>query len=149
MANPHHEERELRLPVVQEELHVGKRITDTGKGVRLNKTVSEDIWRVDDSLLLQTVDIEHVPIDAWVTGETPSNRYEGNTLVVPVLEEVLVVEKRLRLKEEIRITAKSSQQPVSERVVLRKEQVTVERFDHSSESAEPPSVSPVSGASPH
>ena len=125
MANPHHKERECRLSVVQEELHVGKRIVDTGKGVRLNKTVSEDVWRVEDSLLRQTVDIEHVPVDAWVTGEVPSNRYEGNTLVVPVLEEVLVVEKRLRLKEELRITATSSTQNVSERVVLRKEQVTV------------------------
>ena len=131
MANHHHNENEVRIPVVQEELQLGKRTTETGKGVRLNKTVSEEIWRIDEILQQQNLDIEHVPINVWVSGDPPSNRYEGKTLVMPVLEEVLVVEKRLRLKEEIRITAKFVQQPVSERVVLRKEQVNVERFDDS------------------
>ncbi|MCM0044674.1 MAG: DUF2382 domain-containing protein, partial [Burkholderiaceae bacterium] len=51
------------------------------------------------------------------------------TLVVPVLEEVLVVEKRLRLKEEIRITARATVRHATEQVVLRSEQVSIERFD--------------------
>ncbi len=131
MANHHHTESDVRIPVLQEELQLGKRTTETGKGVRLKKSVSEEIWRIDDDLKQQTLDIQHIAVDAWVVGDPPVNRYEGATLVVPVLEEVLVVEKRLRLKEEIRITAKSAQQPVSEHVVLRKEQVSVERFDDS------------------
>ena len=132
MANHHRDDKgsqtEMRIPVVQEELQLGKRTVETGSGLRLNKTVSEEVWRVDDALTHQTLDIEHVPVNAWVMGDPPTQRYEGNTLVVPVLEEVLVVEKRLRLTEEIRITAKSHQQPVSERVVLRKEHVSSERF---------------------
>ncbi len=132
MANHHRDDQgvqsEARIPVMQEELQVGRRTVDTGSGVRLNKTVSEEVWRIDDTLDQQTLDIEHVPVNAWVLGDPPVNRYEGNTLVLPVLEEVLVVEKRLRLTEEIRITAKSHQQPVSERVVLRKEHVSTERF---------------------
>ena len=54
---------------------------------------------------------------------------EGATLVIPVLEEVLVVQKRVRLKEEIRITAHARSEPVSSTVVLRTEQAAVERFD--------------------
>jgi len=119
----------LRIPVLQEELQIGKRVTETGRSVRLHKTVSEEVWRVDDNLVTQSLDIEHVPINAWVEGQAPASRYEGNTLVMPVLEEVLVVEKRLRLKEEIRITARVQQEPVSERIVLRSEQVTAERFE--------------------
>lgn len=132
MANHHHEEGEVRVPVLQEELTLGKHTTETGRGVRINKTVSEEVWRIDDTLKQQTLDIQHIPVNAWVVGEVPTNRYEGATLVVPVLEEVLVVEKRLRLKEEIHITAQSHQQAVSEHVVLRKERVSVERFDQRS-----------------
>lgn len=129
MANHHHDEGDVRIPVVQEELVLGKREAETGRGIRINKTVSEEVWRIEDTVSQQTLDIQHIPVNAWVIGEAPTHRYEGETLVVPVLEEVLVVEKRLRLKEEIRISAKSHQQPISEHVVLRKEQVSVERFD--------------------
>ena len=131
----------MRIPVIQEELHAGKRIVETDRGVRLRKTVSEEVWRVDDLLEQQNLNIEHVPVNRWVEGEVPVRRYEGNTLIVPVLEEVLVVEKRLSIKEEIRITARSYQQPVSEHVVLRSEHVAVERFD---ESMEPQGAAPAS-----
>jgi stress response protein YsnF len=125
-------EQHLRIPVIQEELHLGKRIVETGRGVRLHKTVSEEALRIDEMLTQQDLQIEHVPRGEWIeSGTLPVNRYEGATLVVPVLEEVLVVEKRWRLNEEIRITAKSQQRPVSQRVVLRKENIAIERFDQS------------------
>jgi len=114
MANQHHDEGKVRIPVMQEALHIGKRTVETGRGVQLNKTVSEEVWRIDDTLKQQTLDIQHIPVNAWVVGDAPTRHYDGATLVVPVLEEVLVVEKRLRLKEEIRITAKTHQQSVSE-----------------------------------
>ena len=131
MANRSSDEQ-VRIPVRQEELQVGKRITDTGRGLRIHKTVSEEVWRVDDTLVTQSLDIEHVPVNAWIEGQAPASRYEGNTLVMPVVEEVLVVQKRLRLKEEIRITPRAKQEAVSERVVLRSEHVTAERFDETS-----------------
>ena len=136
MANQSSSDEQVHIPVIQEELHAGKRIAETGRGVRLRKTVSEEVWRVDDLLEQQNLDIEHVPVNHWVEGEVPVRRYQGNTLIVPVLEEVLVVEKRLRVREEIRITARSHQQPVSEHVVLRSEHVNVERFDESPGSSE-------------
>lgn len=121
--------RELRIPVLQETLQVGKRTVDTGRGVRVHKTVTEEALRIDEALATQDLEIEHVPVNAWVDGPAPVQRHEGDTLVVPVLEEVLVVEKRLRLKEEIRIRARADVRHASEHVVLRSEQVTVERFD--------------------
>lgn len=128
----HQAKQQLRIPVVQEELHLGKRIVETGRGVRLHKTVSEEALRIDEMLTQQDLEIEHVPCGEWIESETlPRNRYEGATLVVPVLEEVLVVEKRWRLNEEIRITAKSHQRPVTQYVVLRKENMAIERFDES------------------
>ena len=129
MAEEHPSQQAQSIPVVQEELQIGKRLVETGKGVRLYKTVSEEAVRIDEPLLQQGLEVEHVPVNAWVEGPVPTQRHEGDTLIVPVLEEVLVVEKRLRLKEEIRITAKAGVRIASEQVVLRREHVDVEHFD--------------------
>ena len=119
----------VHIPVVQEELQVGRCVVETGHGVRLHKTVTEEALRIDETLMRQEMNVERVPIDAWVDGALPERRQEGETLIIPVLEEVLVVEKRVRLKEEIRITARARQHPASEQVVLRQEHLSVERFD--------------------
>lgn len=130
MADKTESDGHWRVPVIEESLQVGKRWTDTGRGVRIHKTVSEETWRVDETLMQQALEMRRVPINAWLaTDALPVQRQEGATWVIPVLEEVLVVEKRVRLKEEIRITVKTTTHPASERVVLRKEQVDTERFD--------------------
>jgi uncharacterized protein (TIGR02271 family) len=120
----------MTFPVLQEELNVGKRNVDTGKGIRIHKTVSEREQVVDQILSVDELVIEHVPVDAIVTeSDAPHMRYEGDTLVVPVLEEVLVVQKRLRLKEEVRITRNKREVHAIQSVPLRSEQVAIERFD--------------------
>jgi uncharacterized protein (TIGR02271 family) len=126
----------LRIPVTEEVLRVGRRVTDTGRGIRIHKTVSEETLQVDEALQRQELQIEHVTVNAWVDGAPPVQRQEGDTLVIPVLEEVLVVQKRLRLTKEIRITARTRTDHVSEQVVLRKEQVAAERFEDGGLSAD-------------
>ena len=115
------------VPVIEEELRVGKRVVETGR-VRVTKTVHEHEETVDESLMREEYDVERVPIDAFVDGPV-GPRYEGETLVVPVLEEVLVVEKRLVVREELRITPKRTEERESRRFTLRKEEVSVERAD--------------------
>jgi uncharacterized protein (TIGR02271 family) len=128
---------ETSIPIWQEELHVDTRVVDTGKGVRIHKTVSEEEVIVDPALMQEQLSIEHVAIGQWVeAGKQPEMRYEGNTLVVPVLEEVLVIEKKLRLKEEVRITRHRRETRVPQSVVLRTEKVAVERFDRAGEPAD-------------
>jgi len=142
MATEASHPNKLHIPVVEEELRVGRRTVETGRGVRLHKTMAEEHVRIDETLAHEALEIERVPIDAWVEGDLPKRRYEDETLVIPVLEEVLVVQKRVRLTEEIRITATARQQPASERVVLRREQISVERFDETAPGGrmqEPPS----------
>ncbi len=118
----------LTVPVVQEEMRVGVRTVDTG-GVRIHKTVHEHPHNIDEALLRDAVDVKRVVIDKIVSlSEAPQSRQEGDTLIVPILEEVLVVEKRLRIKEEIHITRSQRTEHHSETVILRSEQVTIERF---------------------
>ena len=48
-------------------------------------------------------------------------------MIVPILEEVLVVEKRLMLKEELHIRRRQVEESQPQRIVLRTEEATVER----------------------
>lgn len=118
------------LPVHQEQLRVGIRTVDTGRGVRVSKSISEQIVHIEETLLHDEVDVRHVPVDKIVAlGEAPASRYEGDTFIVPILEEVLVVEKRLRIKEEIHITRTRRPERFSETVPVKAETVSIERFD--------------------
>ncbi|WP_438022500.1 DUF2382 domain-containing protein [Sorangium sp. So ce233] len=117
---------ELIVPVVAQELEVKKRTVESGR-VRITKEVRERVEEVEEPLARERVFVERVAIDQVVT-EPPATRQEGDTLIVPVVEEVLVVEKRLVLKEELRITrVRSVEMSPPEHVTLRSEGVRVER----------------------
>src|SRR5215207_7067322 len=113
------------VPVIEEELRVGKRVVETGR-VRIRKTVHEHEEVVDEPLMREEYDVERVPIDEFVDGPV-GPRHEGETLVVPVLEEVLVVEKRLVVREELRITRRRTEERRPQHVKLLSEEVSVER----------------------
>ena len=140
------EDGTLVLPVVREELQVGVRQVDTGSDVRIHKTVSEQAHHIDQSLLRDAVEVKRVPVDRIVAlSEAPVARQEGDTLIVPVLEEILVVEKRLRIKEEVHITRTTRQEQFTDTVFLRTEHVSVERFGDSPG----PEVNPTNGGTHH
>ncbi|WP_313705572.1 DUF2382 domain-containing protein [Massilia sp.] len=126
----------MRIPVVAEQLAVGTRTVDTGRGVRVHKTVVEQPVTIDERLGRDEVEVRHVAVDRIVApDEAPTTRHDGDTLVVPILEEVLVVERRIRIKEELHITRIRREDHHRQEVVLKAEQVNVERFD---ESGNPP-----------
>jgi len=118
-------ERPLVLPVMEETLAVDTRPVETGR-VRIRKVVREREEVVDPPLLRDEVRVERVPVNRLVDGITPA-RSEGETLVIPLFEEVVVVEKRLLLKEELRITKHRTETHTPQRVTLRREEVVVER----------------------
>ena len=121
----HTEKAEVVIPVIAEEARIRKERRVTGK-VRLRKIVHHEEQTVDEPLLKERVSVERVAIDRWVD-EAPPIRNEGETLIVPVVEEVLVVEKRLRLREEVRLTWRHEEEHESRHLVVRREEVRVER----------------------
>jgi stress response protein YsnF len=74
------------------------------------------------------VHVKRVPVGRVVDGPVPV-RHVGNTMIVSLLEEVLVVEKRLMLKEELHITKEEVETYRPQRVRLRTEEAFVERVD--------------------
>ncbi len=126
---------QMSFPVMEEELHVAKRVIDTGRGIRIHKTVSEREQVLDQPLLRDELVVEHVSVGRVVPeADLPQTRYEGDTLVVPVLEEVLVVQKQLVLKEEVHITRRRQQVSAPRTEILRSEHIAVERFDEGRDS---------------
>ena len=117
----------VTVPVVEERAVVRKRKRVTG-AVRVRTEVREDVEVVDQPLAVERVEVERVPLDRWLEAPVPV-RQEGDTTVVTLHEEVLVVEKRLRATEEVRITRRTSVRHAEERVTLRREEAVVERLD--------------------
>ncbi len=118
------------VPVMAEELNVQKRQVTTG-GVRVRKLVHEHQETVDEPLLREDVQVERVPVNLMVS-EPVQVRYEGETMIIPILEEVLVVEKRLMVKEEVRVTKRQTQHNEPQEVTVRSEEVVVEPLTPSS-----------------
>lgn len=122
------------VPVIDEELEIDRAVVEKDQGVRVRKTVSEREEVVDEPLILDEVVIERVAINELVTGATlPTTRREGETLIVPVLEQVLVIEKRTMLKEEVRIERRRREVRKPRKVALRREHVSADRFDDSAD----------------
>jgi uncharacterized protein (TIGR02271 family) len=115
------------IPVLAEELEVEKRRVAHG-GVRVQKKVHEREVVIDEPLFEEDIQIERVAVNEFVD-EPPLARREGDTLVIPLLEEVTVVEKRLMVREELRITKERKNVRHPERVTLRSEEAVVERID--------------------
>jgi uncharacterized protein (TIGR02271 family) len=115
------------LPVIQEALDVQTTPVETGR-VRIRKIVREREEVVDPPILRDEVVVERVPINRVVEGPI-AVRSEGDTLIIPLLEEVLVVEKRLLLKEEVHLTKRRIETHIPQRVTLRREEAVVERIN--------------------
>lgn len=115
------------LVVIEETLTTAKQRVVTGR-VRVNVQTSnvEEIARAE--LSGETVEVTRVPIGRLVD-EAPLSRVEGDVTIIPILEEVLVVEKRLNLKEEVHIRRRTTVETVEAPVQLRRQRAVVERID--------------------
>ncbi len=119
----------IRVPVHEEQLHVETHEVDTGRGVRLHKQVTERPETVRRELWHEQIDVVRVPVNS-IVAEPPQVRHEGDTMIVPVVEEVLVVEKRYRIKEEVHVKRRRQAETHEAQVTLKAEEVTIERFDN-------------------
>ncbi len=113
------------IPLVAETLTVGKREVETGR-VRFRTTVTERTETVDEPLLRTEVQTRRVEVNQFVDSP-PAVRYEGDAMIIPIWEEVLVVEKRLRLTEEVYITQVQTEHHDPQTVTLRQEVLSEER----------------------
>ncbi|UJR83931.1 DUF2382 domain-containing protein [Sandaracinus amylolyticus] len=125
-------EGDVVIPVVDERAEIERQLVDTAE-VRVHKRVTERVEHVVPEAYREEVAVERVPVDRYVDA-APGNRMEGDVLVVPVLEEVVVVQKKLLLREELHIRRRRVPiESAPQDVVLRREDVEIERVPLESE----------------
>jgi uncharacterized protein (TIGR02271 family) len=120
------EARQKVIPLFEEQLAVTKQVVPTAR-VQVSRVTHSHEELVDELLSREKVEVERVPIDQLV--ETmPSVREEGDYLIIPVVEEVLKIERVLVLKEEVRIRRVQHTERYQERVTLRRQEAVVNRL---------------------
>lgn len=120
------------IPVIEEQIVVDKYVVERGK-VRVSKRISEHEEIVDEPLFHEEVRVERVPVNRIVE-TAPGVRNEGDTLVIPIVEERIFVEKRLVLVEELRVKKELVETHQPQTITLRKEQVEINRVAGNTES---------------
>jgi stress response protein YsnF len=125
-------ENDVVVPVVSEELHAGAVPVVTG-GVRVTKRVHTHDEVLEQQLRRTHAEIKRVQTNRVVDGPQPTRR-DGNTLIIPVVSEILRVEKQWVVTEEIHITQTEQLETVRQTVPVSREEAQVERTDESGDS---------------
>jgi uncharacterized protein (TIGR02271 family) len=119
------------IPVIEENIHIDKRVIDATK-VQISKKVNTEEVTVNVPTVHEEVSVERVTVNQYVD-TPPEIKQEGDTTIIPIMKEVsimkevLVVEKRLMLVEEVHVTRRRVETQVSQNELLRKEEIFIER----------------------
>jgi stress response protein YsnF len=124
---PEEEQERQVIPLAEETVRVDKRQTVSGR-VRVRTQADSVEQVVRETLAEQTVEVTRIPINQRVE-KVPEIRTENGVTIVPVLEEHLVIEKQLFLKEELHIRRDIKSETVEVPVTVRSERAVVQRFD--------------------
>ncbi len=118
--------REIVVPLFTEELSVSKRVVPKER-VRVSRVTHKKEQLVDELLAHEYVEIDRLQLDQPIDA-MPAVREEDGVIIVPVVEEVLTIERRLILKEEVRIRKIRDKERRHERVLTRYQEVNVTRL---------------------
>jgi uncharacterized protein (TIGR02271 family) len=116
-------EVERVIPVLEEHVKFGTRRI-VKESIVVDKKVIEEEKQIDIPLKTEHYVIERKPMDQYLNS-IPETRQEGDTIIIPVVKEVLV--KRILLVEEIRLTKVVEEKQHLENITIKKEEVTIER----------------------
>lgn len=119
------QEEMAAIPLVEERLSIAKRQVESGR-VQVRVNVRERDERVPIELAHDEVKVERVPKNIPIL-ELPLVRMEGNTTIIPVVEEEVVVERRLVLVEEIHVQRLSTTTTQEVQLRVRSEEASIER----------------------
>ena len=116
--------REAVLRLHAEEVSVARRTVQGRVQVHVHTVTREHA--VDEALTHERVEIERVAIGRPVDA-IPPDRQEGDTIVISVVEEVVVIHRQLVLREEVRMRRVRVTEQHRETVSLRVQEAVVER----------------------
>ncbi|HEX8214094.1 MAG TPA: DUF2382 domain-containing protein [Allosphingosinicella sp.] len=119
------QEEVAAIPLVEERVSIAKRQVESER-LHVRIAVHEREERVPVELAQDEVEVERVPRNVAIS-ELPLVRHEGNTTIIPVVEEVVVLEKRMVLVEEIHVRRVTATTTEHVPVVIRSEEASIDR----------------------
>jgi len=120
-------DKDVRVPVVEEELVAGKRAVEAGR-VHLRKDVVEEQQSVSVPVTREEVHVERVPVSGD-SSVTATDAFQERDIDVPVMGEEVVVDKRAHVVEEVRLHKDVVQDSKEVSDTVRKERVYVDGDD--------------------
>jgi stress response protein YsnF len=118
--------KDVKIPIIEEKISIDKAVVTTGS-LHVKKSVEEVAEPISATLTSEAYEVYRVAKNE-ILEHAPEAMYQQNdTIIIPVVEERLVVEKRLILVEEIHMVRRETKSEYNEEVKLRKEKVTIER----------------------
>lgn len=121
-------EDDVRIPVMEEQLSVGKREVKRGL-VRVNKTVSEEQASVNVPLREETVRVERHAVSGEYSGTTPTDAFQEMEIDIPLRGEEAEVSKRAVVREEVEINKDVTERNQQVTDTVRREEVHVQGAD--------------------
>ena len=118
----------VAIPVIEEELQVGKRTVGAG-GVRVETEIEERPVNESVNLRKENINVERHEVNRPVNEADLKNVQEGE-IRIPVVEEVPVVAKEARVVEEIVIDKNVSERTETVSDTVRRTDVDVENLDN-------------------
>ena len=142
------ERDDAHIDIVEERLRVAKRMVDSG-GVRVSTEVETVEEAVSLALRQQAAEVERVTVDR-VVETAPEPRLDGDTIIIPIIEERPVIVTQLVVTEEIRVRLTETTREERRSVPLRRERVRIDEIAPSadasasipSDEGEPPASPP-------
>ncbi len=142
---------DIVVPLHKEEMTISKRVI-AGDVVRVSTVTEQREQVVDEPVFRERVEIEHVAIGREIDA-VPEIVENGDVTIIPVVEEVLVVQRRLMLKEELHVRRIRETSSHHEVVVLREQKAVISRnpspksgdqaLDHQASAQEYPGKPPI------
>ena len=117
--------QETVVPLIAEEISVSKRGVE-GETVTVASVTREREVIVEEALNKERIEVKRVPIGRTVQAAPPT-RQEGDVTIMSVVEEVLVVERRLVLKEEVHVRRIRTAEHYRETLKVRDQDVVISR----------------------
>lgn len=125
-AGADHAQSDAPIALVSETLDVGRRVVETGR-VRVEVTTQTTTQPVELMHVTTEVEVARHEINRMLDRDeaTPQQTMRDGVTIIPILEEIVVAEKRLVLLAELHLTTRTTASTVTSSVALRKQTAEV------------------------
>jgi uncharacterized protein (TIGR02271 family) len=120
-----HSEVVAVVPVIEETPSIRKEKVTTGK-IRVERKTTRELKKIQIPVKIEEIEIKRIPFNERVV-EIPQTRVEGDTTIIPLIEERIVMERHYILKEEVRVRRVVREEINDVEAEVGSQDITIER----------------------